>query len=504
MTMAAYPAVKVDPFCRARERFGDLVAWLSGESAPMDHAIMEDKIAERGMEVLRSLYQGRLDLLSAREAAQTALEPVPEGTNARTCGRVIESRFGRVRFRRLGYKSGNAARRFPLDRQMNLPAGIYSHPLRRCAAEEARSAAYGRAVEKVDRTTGGHVPQRQAEEVASEVVQDFEAFYERRPVNDTAGPDALLLASSDCKGVRMQPEALRDATRKAAEEEKAEAVRGDPMAKKKPRQHDKRMAAVMAVWEQQPEPRTASDIVSELRRTPNKRVKRKTRPKPKNKRVWSTIEKNLSTGVSEMFDELDRRDPERKRHVPVLVDGDEKQQTAILDEARRRGRAVTIVLDIIHVIHYLWLAGSALCRGKSAATDVWVATHLMMLLTHPVARLIAAIQEAAAEKRLTRAEKRRLDKALKYLDRNADFTNYPAYLAMGLPIASGIIEGACRHLVQDRLGITGARWNLPGAEAILRLRALHISGDWDAYWHFHRAREAVRNYPEEALSAVAA
>ena len=71
---------------------------------------------------------------------------------------------------------------------------------------------------------------------------------------------------------------------------------------------------------------------------------------------------------------------------------------------------------------------------------------------------------------------------------------YPELLAQGLPIATGVIEGACRHLIQDRLGITGARWGLAGAEAVLKLRAIHSSSDWDAYWHFHQLQEARRNY----------
>jgi hypothetical protein len=502
MTMAAHPTREIDHFRGARERFDEMLTWLASADAPMDHAVAEDAIAERGNEILRRAYQGRLDLLGAREAAGASHEPVPEGTKVQTRGRVIESRFGRQRFARLGYKTGEAATRYPLDARMNLPAGMYSHPLRRCVAEEARSVSFDQAVDDVDRTTGGHVPQRQAEQIVSDVVQDFDAFYEQpRPANDAVSPGALLLASSDCKGVRVLPQALRDATRKAAEAEQAEAVRGDPMAKKKPRLHDKRMAVVTAVWEQQPEPRTASDIVAELRRAPKIRSKKAKRPKPQNKRVWASVKKNLSTGVSELFDELDQRDPERNRHVPVLVDGEESQQTSILDEARHRNRSVTIVLDIIHVIHYLWLAGSALCRRKGAATDVWVATHLFMLLTSPVADVIATVRTAAAKKRLSPAEKRRVDKAVNYLARNAAFTNYPAYLAMGLPIASGVIEGACRHLVQDRLGITGARWDLPGAEAMLRLRALHISGDWERYWRFHRVRENARNYTDSAIAA---
>ena len=71
---------------------------------------------------------------------------------------------------------------------------------------------------------------------------------------------------------------------------------------------------------------------------------------------------------------------------------------------------------------------------------------------------------------------------------------YDEYLAAGYPIATGVIEGACRHLVNDRFGITGARWGLQGAEAILRLRALRSSGDFDEYWRFHRRRELERNH----------
>ena len=71
---------------------------------------------------------------------------------------------------------------------------------------------------------------------------------------------------------------------------------------------------------------------------------------------------------------------------------------------------------------------------------------------------------------------------------------YDQYLKMGLPIATGVIEGACRYLVQDRMDRTGARWSLNGAEAVLRLRALRTSGDFDAYWRFHEEQEYLRNH----------
>ena len=122
----------------------------------------------------------------------------------------------------------------------------------------------------------------------------------------------------------------------------------------------------------------------------------------------------------------------------------------------------------------------------------------MMLLTRPVAELIAAIETAATTKTLSARENKSVNKALCYLRRNAPFLDYPTYLALGLPIATGLIEGACRHLIQDRLGITGAKWGLEGAEAMLRLRALHSSGDWDEYWRYHLAKERQRNYQNVA------
>jgi hypothetical protein len=62
---------------------------------------------------------------------------------------------------------------------------------------------------------------------------------------------------------------------------------------------------------------------------------------------------------------------------------------------------------------------------------------------------------------------------------------YDEYLAKGYPIGTGVVEAACGHLVKDRMEISGARWGIEGAEAILRLRSIVKSGDWDAYWNFY-------------------
>ena len=503
MTRAVRSASAHEYFRPAAETFEAMLRWADSFEAPMDHGDFEPALGARMNEVARRAYQGRLDRISSLEYAEwiAAGSPKSEGEEVRQRTRQVETSFGRLTFRRLGYKIPGQVVRFPADERLNLPADTYTHPLRERVAEEAVVAGFDHAVERIDRTTGGHVPKRQVEELTVAAAQDFEKFYARsRPVNDVLGEGALLLASSDGKGIRMLPKALREATRKAKEDEEAEAVRGDPMAKKKPRSHDKRMAMVTAVWEQTPMPRTAMDIVSALRRAPQSSERPRTPklPRPHNKRVSATVMAGVVVSVSSMFDELDRRDPTRTRRANILVDGEESQQGAILTQGLARQRPVMIVLDIIHVIHYLWLAGSALCRKDEKATDVWLAKHLLMLLSNPVDQLIDTLEQAVAAKRLTGSQRRPIDKALKYFRRNKSFMDYQTALSQGLPIASGVIEGACRHLVQDRLGITGARWDLPSAEAVLRLRAVRASGDWNDYWRFHREQEQTRNYANAA------
>ena len=89
---------------------------------------------------------------------------------------------------------------------------------------------------------------------------------------------------------------------------------------------------------------------------------------------------------------------------------------------------------------------------------------------------------------------------MRYLTGKHQFLRYDQAHAAGWPIATGVIEGACRHLIGDRLDVTGARWGLQGAEAVLTLRAVISNGDFDDYWRFHLAREHQRLYPAATQS----
>jgi hypothetical protein len=498
--MSAREAAEVDVFDEARGELEATIAQLRAWDA-RPHTEVIEALRERGAEVQRRLLQGWLDRLFALERAETSQWPRPPGSEVRARERALENEFGRVTVRRHSYKlAGETKARFPMDGVLNLPEEIYALSLRRRVAEEAIGESFDATVSSIDRTTAGHVPKRQTEELAIRAAQDFDAFYKVRdvPANDTIGPRGLQVQSCDSKGVRMLPESLRDATRKQAEAAKADTVRGDPMAQRKLRRHDKRMAITTAVWEQERHPREAADIVASLGRAPRLAKPKKKAPRPQNKRVWASLEKSQAEGIAEMFDEAQRRNPDGARDNVVLVDGEERQLDLVEKAGEARNMPIRIVLDIIHVIHYLWLIAMILC-GKNERDAEARTIHLLgqMLTMHPL-DVVAAIRQTATIRNLSNTERDALEQHVEYLRKNSIYMHYAQFLRDGLPIATGVIEGACRHLIQDRLGITGARWGLAGAEAVLKLRALRSSGDWDAYWQFHERREHARNHPVAA------
>ena len=253
------------------------------------------------------------------------------------------------------------------------------------------------------------------------------------------------------------------------------------------------MAQVAAVYTVAPFHRTPEDIVSELDRTDETP---KPRPRPELKRVWASLKKEQAEVILEAFEEAARRDPERKKTWVALSDGDPDQLWLIEKLAAEYGVDITIILDVIHVLEYLWKAAMAFNAESSPEAEAWVNERFLQILRGKASDVAAGIRRSATRRRLRGPKRKAADKCANYLLNYAPYLHYDEYLAKGLPIATGVIEGACRHLIKDRLDITGARWGLDGAEAVLRLRALRSSGDFDEYWAFHERQELARNHAQ--------
>ena len=154
------------------------------------------------------------------------------------------------------------------------------------------------------------------------------------------------------------------------------------------------------------------------------------------------------------------------------------------------------------MVEYVWKAAHVFHRERSPELEYWVWTRVQRILEGKARKVAAAMRRAATVAGLAKDTRKPVDTCADYLLKYAPYLHYDRYLAAGWPIATGVIEGACRYLVRDRMELTGARWRLVGAEAVLKLRALRASGDFDAYWDFHEAREYERNHAQRYADAT--
>jgi hypothetical protein len=199
--------------------------------------------------------------------------------------------------------------------------------------------------------------------------------------------------------------------------------------------------------------------------------------------------------IAAAFDEAEARDPQHLRTWVVLVDGAEHQLSLTRAEAARRGVTIHVIIDIIHVLEYIWGAAWSLHDAGDPAAEDWVAVKALAVLAGDSERAAAEITAEADAAGLTGSQRNGAAACVRYLGSKREFLRYDQALDAGWPIATGVIEGACRHLIADRLSIGGARWGLDGAEAVLTLRAVISNGDFEEYWRFHLKCEHERLYP---------
>jgi hypothetical protein len=485
----------ISTYYRADETYGGLKHYLNSQEAlRMDHRELERALTTKGQELIRQLLQSHLDLRGPGEAigevreADDALHEQP-----RPQKRELVTLFGTVTVDRLGYAAPGKDSLHPKDAALNLPSERYSMGIRQRIAEEAAHGSFEDAVDAVARTLNIHVPKRQAEELTVRAAKDFEAFYQvRREMALCKEPNGkILVLTFDGKGVVMRKEDLRTDTRKKAEQTSHKL---ESRLSKGEKRNAKRMATVGAIYTVKPYPRTPEDVLHALSGKDGPATKPQERPRPENKRVMASLEREPGEVIAEIFDDAEHRDPRHAKEWVALVDGNAYQISLIKQEAARRKVLVTIVVDFIHVTEYLWKAGAVFLPPGTKELEAWVQERLDGVLQGKAGQVAGGIRRSATLQGIPDDKRGPVDKCAQYLLNHKLGIDYRTYLARGYPIATGVIEGACRHLVKDRMDVTGARWSLTGAESILRMRALKSSGDIDEYWRFHEAQEKLRTH----------
>jgi hypothetical protein len=497
--MEAYSAVPADdPFAASQAMFTALAAELDGPAAAgMTAFELEELIDERGREVLLRLLQDHYDLRGIREEQQAREHPAPAaGPDGITRTRLetghpraLATLFGTVTVTRCARRKPGAPNWHPADAALSLPAGRHSHALAKLACLEAARGSFDAAHAAIARHCGNVIGKRQIEEPVVHAAAGIPAFYAAR-VPEPCLRGTLLVMSADCKGIVMRPSALRAAAAKAAA--KLGRMRTRLASGEKPNR--KRMACLVTVYDARPAKRRPHDVIA----PPGGRAgDRELPPGPKARAKWlaGSVRSDPAEVIAAMYDEAEARDPGHLRTWVVLVDGAEHQLNLIQAEAARRGVTIHIVIDIIHVLEYLWGASWCFHETGDPAAENWTAVKALAVLAGDSNRAAQEITAEADAAGLTGSRRNGAAACIRYLENKRDFLRYDQALAAGWPIATGVIEGACRHLIADRLNLGGSRWGLDGAEAVLTLRAVISNGDYPEYWRFHLAREHQRLYP---------
>ena len=412
--------------------------------------------------------------------------------------RKYESVFGTIDIARLGYGRPGHASVHPLDDQLNLPVRRYSYILQKRGAKLVARGPYDEALDSISDFTAAHLPRRQLEEIVQEAAEDFDCFYETRcrelPSPCETGP--ILVAGVDCKGI----------PRRRTEEEKNDPQhkRLEPGEKKT----KKKMATVASVHTTTPHYRTAEDVVENLMDPETAKVKsnkERKRPKSEDRRIWASVLQSKDDVIQQVAEEMVKRDPEREKIAVCLTDGERALEQRAIKYLKAAFGDLTLILDIIHVLEYLWDAAHVFFDVGSEDARQWVRERLLAILQGRVCTVVAGMRQSATKLGYSEKQREPVDKACNYYLHNKHRMQYDVYLTQGLPIASGSVEGACGHLVKDRMELTGALWNVydKSADAVLKMRALDKSGDFDAYWDFRMGQEHARVYRQEVYAAAA-
>jgi hypothetical protein len=507
-----------------------MVAWLDGpEAMATEHGDLEERLQVHSREQYRLLYQGHLDERARRELRRAGVSGSdgvqrPRVENGHQRG--LTTVFGSVRVTRMAYRgvpgssapavppeqaasglgAGSAARTdtsspspkpqppvrnlYPADAVANLPVVGQSAGLSRLTAIEAARGSFEDAREAIERATGVRLGKRQVEGLVRHAAVDVDAFYTARRPDPC--PGLVLGLQCDGKGIVMRPGHLRAGTAKAAAKASTKlATRLSPGEK----HGRKRMAEIVTVYDLDPQTRTIEDIIPTTAATsPRGKPARRPGPVVTGKWLHANVTDDIPAVIAAMFDEAERRDPAHERTWVALVDGNREQIDAIRAQATARHVTVTVLIDFVHVLEYLWKAAWTFFYPGDPDAEAWVAGHARTILAGRAVDVAATITHQADTGAFRGSERTGADEAIGYLRRKAPYLDYATALARGWQIATGIVEGAARFMIKDRMDITGARWTTPGAQAILNLRAVIANGDFETYWRWHQQQELRRNH----------
>jgi hypothetical protein len=475
-----------DQFAKAAQQFLGVLKTID-EAAGRDAPVHEvEQVAWQGM--LETARQEIAAYIEMQDREDCPPEIEYQGRRLRRLeekrGRTYVSTFGPISYERYVYATRETQRQevIPLDAKLGMPKGDTSYVLENWLGADCTGESYNETRESFRRIFGFAPSVHGLEGMVQQLAEYADTYFEEQEPVDPQCEEAIVVATSDCKGVPM-----RRASGDTAPKRKR--------LKKGEKNGRKRMACVGGVYSVAPFRRSVDDVLDEMLR----KKRQSKRPRPKNKRLRAVLTREVDgqevNGKDVIFgwlsEEVHQRNPQERRTVVAIMDGENKLRD--LQEATIPG-AVGI-LDIWHVTERLWKLAYCFHREGSGEAEAFVGAYLRKILEGKVGLVIGGLRQKATKRGLSKPKRNEMEKHLRYFDAKRPYMKYNEYLARGYPIGSGVVEGACRHLVKDRMEQTGMRWQVEGAQAVLSLRAIYVNEEWDTFHAARIEREQQTLYP---------
>jgi len=375
----------------------------------------------------------------------------------------------------------------PLDARLGLPESDYSYLLQQWSQSFCVKGSYKDAQRDLEQILRVRPSIRVLEDMNASMSEDVAEFRSSQPLPSRDQEGEILVVTGDCKGVRIRGD-------KPPDENRSTHAR-----KRGPRPGTKREACVGSVYSIDRFVRSAEDVVDDVIR----KQRAQERPTPQNKVLRAELTHQVdgveSNGKDVIFawfgDQIEARQTCRFQEIVCVMDGAPTLWKKVMALMKRLGVTIVCILDIYHVMDYLWEAARCVHGSDDQAAEAFVTDRLRRILKGDVGRVIGGLRQMVTKGKFSSSQRKTLNTVIGYLHRKRQFMHYDVYLAQGYPIGSGVVEGACGHVVKDRMEGSGMRWSLSGAQSMLDLRCVYLNEDWKDF-HDYRIKDRVHNmYP---------
>jgi len=472
-------------FCKVYEQFQTILAKL-------EKAVEEDtpihKVEQELVEDLRRLGRSAVEAFIERQGDGDVGETVEhKGHTLKRLPEMLRRRyfsaFGPISIEHYGYATRPTQKIAlqPLAVKLALPESDYSYVLQRWDGILSVNNSYSEVSKQLEELLGIGQSTRSLTGIAANMAKYARRFQASQKAPLPEDEAELLVVTSDCKGIPM---------RRADGETKLKKKR----LGKGEKNGTKRMACVGGIYTIAPFERSVDDVLDDIHRE----RACADRPAPQNKRLRANLTRKVNGREVNAKDatfgwlrhEADQRNPHGEKTVVCIMDG----ETKLWQKQREMFPEAIGVLDLFHAMEHLWPCVYRFEAENTPEAARLFEKQLRAILEGRIGRVIGAFRQMAKKRKLKKSELETLEGHLGYFENNRDRMKYDEYLTQGYPIGSGVVEGACRNLVKDRMERTGMRWRIDGAQAIQDLRAVYLNDDWDAFQDYMIRQEQNQLY----------